>query len=178
MNKFSLKRILYTENKRIDLINEHTLYVSKDTLEVQYLCNNLPIIRQFLLSFNKVYHILDSDFVTEVMRKYKNWYDMDIYVFLSFTLKDNLILNNLNYTLSLNSKGINDKQYIDLFSVTYNLGRENVLKMYKCFVEGANKYNLGIKNVAYIKVHRLTSQTDYVRIVSFDKFINLVRRDK
>lgn len=44
-NIFSIRKILYTKDKKITLIKNHTFKVTKDTIEVQYLCNGLAIVR-------------------------------------------------------------------------------------------------------------------------------------
>ena len=179
-NIFSIRKILYTKDKKITLIKNHTFKVTKNTIEVQYLCNGLTIVRQFMLPFNEIYHLLDTEFVSEVMRKDKNWFVNNIYVFISFTLRDNIIYNNLPYENSnnLDKMNIDDEEYIDLFSVTYKLGRENVLRMYNCFILMNKEYKLNIKKVAYTKIHRLTNSLDNVNLVDSDKFKKLIERMK
>ena len=177
---FSIRKILYTKNRKITLIKNHTFRVTNNTIEVQYLCNGLAIVRQFMIPFNEIYHLLDTEFVSEVMKKDKDWFVNNIYVFISFTLRDNIIYNNLSYEKSnnLDRLNINDEEYEDLFSITYKLGRENVLKMYKCFISMDKDYKLNIGKVAYIKVHRLTNSLDNVNLVDFNKFKKLVERKK
>lgn len=179
-NMFSIRKILYTKDRKIILIKNHTFKVTKNTIEVQYLCNGLAIVRQFMLPFNEIYHLLDTEFVSEVMKKDKNWFVNNIYVFISFTLKDNIIYNNLSYENSnnLDKMDINDEEYIDLFSVTYKLGRNNVLKIYNCFILMDKEYKLNIGKVAYTKIHRLTNSLDNVNLVDFDKFKKLIERMK
>ena len=179
-NMFSIRKILYTKDRKITLIKNHTFKVTKNTVEVQYLCNGLAIVRQFMLPFNEIYHLLDTEFVSEVMRKDKNWFVNNIYVFISFTLRDNIIYNNLFYENSnnLDKMNIDDEEYIDLFSVTYKLGRENVLRMYNYFILMNKEYKLNIKKVAYTKIHRLTNSLDSVNLVDFNKFKKLVERIK
>lgn len=179
-NVFSIRKILYTKNRKIILIKNHTFRVTKNTIEVQYLCNGLAIIRQFMLPFNEIYHLLDTEFVSEVMRKDKDWFVNNIYVFISFTLKDSILYNNLPYEKSnnLDKLNIDDNEYEDLFSITYKLGRENVLRMYKCFISMNKDYKLNIGKVAYTKVHRLTNSLDSVNLVDFNKFKKLVERKK
>ena len=174
-NIFSIRKILYTKDKKITLIKNHTFKVTKNTIEVQYLCNDLAIFRQFMLPFNEIYHLLDTEFVSEVMKKDKDWFVNNIYVFISFTLRDNVIYNNLPYENSnnLDKMDINDEEYKDLFSITYKLGRENVLRMYDCFISMDKEYKLNIKKVAYTKIHRLTNSLDSVNLVDFNKFKNL-----
>ena len=177
-NIFSIRKILYTKDKKINLIKNHIFKVTKNTIEVQYLCNGIAIVRQFMLPFNEIYHLLDTEFVSEIMRKDKNWFVNNIYVFISFTLKDNIIYNNLPYENSnnLDKMDINDEEYKDLFSITYKLGRENVLRMYNCFILMDKEYKLNIKKVAYTKIHRLTNSLDSVNLVDFNKFKKLIER--
>lgn len=177
-NIFSIRKILYTKDRKITLIKNHTFKVTKNTIEVQYLCNGLAIVRQFMLPFNEIYHLLNTEFVSEVMRKDRNWFVNNIYVFISFTLKDNIIYNNLSYKNSnnLDKLNIDDEEYKDLFSITYKLGRENVLRIYNCFVSMNKDYKLNIGKVAYTKVHRLTNSLDSVNLVDFNKFKKLIER--
>lgn len=179
-NIFSIKKILYTKNRKITLIKNHTFKVTKNTIEVQYLCNGLAIVRQFMIPFNEIYHLLNTEFVSEVMKKDKDWFVNNIYVFISFTLKDNILYSNLPYEKSnnLDRLNIDDEEYRDLFSITYKLGRKNVLKMYKCFVSMNKGYKLNIGKVAYTKIHRLTNSLDSVNLVDFNKFKKLVERTK
>ena len=179
-NMFSIRKILYTKGRKTTLIKNHTFKVTKNTIEVQYLCNGLAIVRQFMLPFNEIYHLLDTEFVSEVMRKDKDWFVNNIYVFISFTLKDNIIYNNLPYKNSnnLDKLNIDDEEYKDLFSITYKLGRENVLRMYNYFILMNKEYKLNIKKVAYTKIHRLTNSLDNVNLVDFNKFKKLVERMK
>lgn len=179
-NIFSIKKILYTKNRKITLIKNHTFKVTKNTIEVQYLCNGLAIVRQFMIPFNEIYHLLNTEFVSEIMKKDKNWFVNNIYVFISFTLRDNIIYNNLLYENSnnLDKMDIDDEEYKDLFSITYKLGRENVLRIYNCFVSMNKDYKLNIGKVAYTKVHRLTNSLDSVNLVDFNKFKKLVERMK
>ena len=104
-NIFGVRKILYMEDRKINLVGDHMFRVAKGTIEVQFLCNGYVIVRQFLIPFNNIYHMLDSDFVTEVMKTEKDWYNSNIYVFFSFTLRDNVILNNLPYS-ELNTKNL------------------------------------------------------------------------
>lgn len=179
-NIFSIRKILYTKDRKITLIKDHTFRVTENTVEVQYLCNGLAIVRQFMIPFNEIYHLLDTEFVSEVMKKDKDWFVNNIYVFISFTLRDNIIYNNLPYENSNNLDKINidDEEYKDLFSITYKLGRENVLKMYKCFLSMDKHYKLNINKIAYTKVHRLTNSLDTVNLVDFNKFKKLIERVK
>lgn len=179
-NMFSIRKILYTKDRKITLIKNHTFKVTENTVEVQYLCNGLAIVRQFMLPFNEIYHLLNTEFVSEVMKKDKDWFINNIYVFISFTLRDNIIYNNLPYENSnnLDKMNINDEEYRDLFSVTYKLGRKNVLRMYKCFISMNKDYKLNINKVAYTKIHRLTNSLDSVNLVDFNKFKKLVERIK
>lgn len=133
-----------------------------------------------MIPFNEIYHLLDTEFVSEVMKKDKYWFVNNIYVFISFTLKDNILYNNLPYEKSnnLDKLNIDDEEYRDLFSVTYKLGRENVLRMYKCFISMNKDYKLNIGKVAYTKVHRLTNSLDSVNLVDFNKFKKLTERIK
>ena len=177
--KFSIKKIIYKEKKEIYLINLKTFKVYENTLEVQYLCNGLPIIRQFLLPFDKVKHILDSKFSKEVMEKDRYWYKNNIYVFISFTLKDNILLNKLPFTYSTGQEDVkDDEEYIDLFSITYSLGRKNVIHMYKAFLDLKNKHSINIDKICYSKIHRITNTSDTVNLIDFKKFINLLERGK
>ena len=179
-NMFSIRKILYTKDRKIILIKNHTFRVTKDTIEVQYLYNGLAIVRQFMIPFNEIYHLLDTEFVSEVMRKDKDWFVNNIYVFISFTLKDNILYNNLPYEKSnnLDRLNIDDEEYRDLFSITYKLGRENVLRIYKCFISMNKDYKLNIGKVAYTKVHRLTNSLDSVNLVDFNRFKKLIERKK
>ena len=166
------------EDRKINLIGDHMFRVAKGTIEVQFLCNGYVIVRQFLIPFNNIYHMLDSDFVTEVMKTEKDWYNSNIYVFFSFTLRDNVILNNLPYSELNTKKDIQDKQYIDLYSITYNLGSEYVKTMYNEFLNTIKNYDINIGKIAYVKVHRLTNPLNTVRLVEFDKFKNYLERNK
>ena len=179
-NIFSIRKILYTKDRKITLIKNHTFKVTNNTVEVQYLCNGLAIVRQFMLPFNEIYHLLNTEFVSEVMKKDKDWFVNNIYVFISFTLRDNIIYNNLSYENSnnLDKSNIDDEEYEDLFSITYKLGRENILRMYNCFISLDKEYKLGIKKVAYTKIHRLTNSLDSVNLVDFNKFKKLIERMK
>lgn len=166
------------EDRKINLVGDHMFRVAKGTIEVQFLCNGYVIVRQFLIPFNNIYHMLDSDFVTEVMKTEKDWYNSNIYVFFSFTLRDNVILNNLPYSELNTKKDIQDKQYIDLYSITYNLGSEYVKTMYNEFLNTIKNYDINIGKIAYVKVHRLTNPLNTVRLVEFDKFKNYLERNK
>ena len=179
-NIFSIRKVLYTKDRKITLIKNHTFRVTNNTVEVQYLCNGLAIIRQFMIPFNKIYHLLNTEFVNEVMKKDKDWFVNNIYVFISFTLKDNIIYNNLPYEKSnnLDRLNIDDEEYRDLFSITYKLGRENVLRMYECFILMNKDYKLNIGKVAYTKIHRLTNSLDSVNLIEFSKFKKLIERTK
>ncbi len=179
-NIFSIRKILYTKDRKITLIKDHTFRVTENTVEVQYLCNGLAIVRQFMIPFNEIYYLLGTEFVSEIMEKDKDWFVNNIYVFISFTLRDNIIYNNLPYENSnnLDKMNINDEEYRDLFSITYKLGRENVLRMYNCFVSMDKDYKLNIGKVAYTKIHRLTNLLDTVNLVDFNKFKKLVERVK
>ena len=101
-NIFSIRKILYTKDRKITLIKNHTFRITKNTVEVQYLCNSLAIVRQFMIPFNEIYHLLGTEFVSEIMKKDKNWFESNIYIFVSFTLKDNILYNNLPYENSKN----------------------------------------------------------------------------
>lgn len=177
---FSIRKILYTKDRKITLIKNHTFKVTENTVEVQYLCNGLAIVRQFMLPFNEIYHLLNIEFVSEVMKKDKDWFVNNIYVFISFTLRDNIIYNNLPYESSnnLDKLNIDDEEYKDLFSITYKLGRENVLKMYKCFISMDKDYKLNIGKVAYTKIHRLTNSLDSVNLIEFNRFKKFIERTK
>ena len=166
------------EDRKINLVGDHMFRVAKGTIEVQFLCNGYVIVRQFLIPFNNIYHMLDSDFVTEVMKTEKDWYNSNIYVFFSFTLRDNVILNNLPYSELNTKKDIQDKQYIDLYSITYKLGSEYVKTMYNEFLNTIKNYDINIGKIAYVKVHRLTNPLNTVRLVEFDKFKNYLERNK
>ena len=83
-NIFNIRKILYMDNRYIELTKEDTFKVTKNTIEVQYVCNGYPIVRQFLLPFNEIYNHINSEFSSEVMRKNKNWFTDNIYVFISF----------------------------------------------------------------------------------------------
>ena len=166
------------EDRKINLVGDHMFRVAKGTIEVQFLCNGYVIVRQFLIPFNNIYHMLDSDFVTEVMKTEKDWYNSNIYVFFSFTLRDNVILNNLPYSELNTKKDIQDKQYIDLYSITYNLGSEYVKTIYNEFLNTIKNYDINIGKIAYVKVHRLTNPLNTVRLVEFDKFKNYLERNK
>lgn len=179
-NIFGIRKILYTVPRKLNVGRDTTFNVSKNTIEVQYMCNGYPIIRQFLLPFNEIYHMLGSDFVSDVMKKDKNWFVNNIYVFVSFTIKENILLNNLPYKKSknLDNKDIDDIQYEELFSVTYDLGRANVLEMYKGFIDMIKGYKLKVNKIAYIKIHRLTNSLDNVNLISASKFFKLIERKK
>lgn len=177
-NFYGIRRILYTEDRKITLIKDHTFRVSKGTIEVQLLCNGYAIVRQFLIPFNNIYHLLSSDFVKEVKDKDKDWYINNIYVFFSFTLRDNILLNNLPYKETQNSKDIDDDQYIDLYSITYELGDKNVRQMYNSFLDMIKAYKIKIGKIAYVKVHRLTNPLNTIRLVEFNKFKNYLERNK
>ena len=177
-NIFGVRKILYTADRKINLIGDHMFRVAKGTIEVQFLCNGYAIVRQFLIPFNNIYHMLDSDFVTEVMKTEKDWYGSNIYVFFSFTLRDNVILNNLPYSELNTKKDIQDKQYIDLYSITYNLGSEYVRTMYNEFLNIIKNYDINIGKIAYVKIHRVTNPLNTVRLVEFDKFKNYLERNK
>lgn len=112
------------------------------------------------------------------MKTEKDWYNSNIYVFFSFTLRDNVILNNLPYSELNTKKDIQDKQYIDLYSITYNLGSEYVKTMYNEFLNTIKNYDINIGKIAYVKVHRLTNPLNTVRLVEFDKFKNYLERNK
>lgn len=178
-NMFSIRKILYMDDRYIELTKEDTFKVTKNTIEIQYVCNGYPIVRQFLLPFNEIYNHINSEFSSEVIRKNKNWFTDNIYIFISFTIRDNIILNKLPYEKSKNldnAEEINDKSYINLFSYTYKLGRKNVIDMYKSFYDMAIKYNIKIDNIAYIKVHRLSNPLNNVNIVKSEKFIKMLER--
>jgi len=177
-NIFGVRKILYTADRKINLIGDHMFRVAKGTIEVQFLCNGYAIVRHFLIPFNNIYHMLDSDFVTEVMKTEKDWYGSNIYVFFSFTLRDNVILNNLPYSELNTKKDIQDKQYIDLYSITYNLGSEYVRTMYNEFLNIIKNYDINIGKIAYVKIHRVTNPLNTVRLVEFDKFKNYLERNK
>ena len=170
-NIFTIRKTFYKNKTREDLSKDFFLFISENSMNVDYCCNGLPVVRQFLLPFNKVYHMLDSEFSQEVMRKEENWINEDIYVFLSFTIRDNIIKLNLPYKKSQGSEKVRDDlEYIGLFSITYELGLENVFKMYRCFINIINEYKLNVGKIAYIKVHRLTNSLDNVNLVDYCKF--------
>lgn len=174
----TIRKNYYLSDRVINLSKNSTFKIVEGTIEVQLLINGYPIVRQFLLPFNKVYHLLNTDFTNVVMKKEKDWMN-GIYVFYSFTIRDNILLNSLDYSLSPNFKeGIGDINYEELFSFTYKMGRETVLKMYKGMVDLAKNYKLPIRKVAYSKIHRLTNKYDSVNIVDFSKFVKLVERGK
>lgn len=178
-NMFSIRKILYMDNRIIELTKDDTFRVTKNTIEVQYLCNNCPIVRQFMLPFNEIYNYLDTDFVSDIMKKSKgNWFSDNIFIFISFTIKDNIILNKLPYKISknLDEKYINDLSYINLFSYTYELGRKNVIEMYKSFLDMTKKYNIVVGKIAYTKVHRLNNLLDKVNLIDSNKFIKILER--
>lgn len=178
-NMFSIRKILYMEDRYIELTKEDTFKVTKNTIEVQYVCNSYPIIRQFLLPFNEIYNHINSEFSSEVMKKNKNWFTDNIYIFISFTIRDNIILNKLPYEKSKNldnAEEINDKSYINLFSYTYKLGRKNVIEMYKSFLDMIKKYNIEVGKIAYTKIHRLTNSLDRVNLIDINKFIKILER--
>ena len=178
-NMFSIRKILYMDDRYIELTKEDTFKVTKNTMEVQYVCNGYPIVRQFLLPFNEVYNHINSEFSSEVMRKNKNWFTDNIYIFISFTIRDNIILNKLPYEKSKNldnAEKINDRSYINLFSYTYKLGRKNVIEMYKSFLDMTKKYNIVVGKIAYTKVHRLNNLLDKVNLIDSNKFIKILER--
>jgi hypothetical protein len=167
------------DDRYIELTKEDTFKVTKNTMEVQYVCNGYPIVRQFLLPFNEVYNHINSEFSSEVMRKNKNWFTDNIYIFISFTIRDNIILNKLPYEKSKNldnAEKINDRSYINLFSYTYKLGRKNVIEMYKSFLDMTKKYNIVVGKIAYTKVHRLNNLLDKVNLIDSNKFIKILER--
>ena len=47
-NIFGVRKILYMEDRKINLIGDHMFRVAKGTIEVQFLCNGYAIVRQFL----------------------------------------------------------------------------------------------------------------------------------
>ena len=78
--------------------------------------------------------------------------------------------------LSLKEKYINDLSYINLFSYTYELGRKNVIEMYKSFLDMTKKYNILVGKIAYSKVHRLNNLLDKVNLIDSNKFIKILER--
>ena len=131
MSEFSIRKTLYKYRGHIKIIKDIDLFVTKNTMKVQYEYKGIPIIKQFMIPFNEVYHLINGEFSSEVMRLDKNWFVDNIYIFLSFTLRSNIEKLGLPFKFSKGSKESEyDREYRELYSVTYNLGRENVLKMY------------------------------------------------
>lgn len=177
MNDFSIKSILYKHKGRINIIKDIELFVTKNTMEVEYQYKSVPIIKQFMIPFNKIYHLINVEFSSDVMKIDKDWFVDNIYIFLSFTLRSNIEKLGLPFKFSEGSKESEyDREYRELYSVTYNLGRKNVLKMYKCFIDMVKDNNIDIGRVAYMKVHRISNSLDKINIVDFNKFKNLIKR--
>lgn len=177
MNDFSIKSTLYKYKGRINIIKDIELFVTKNTIEVEYQYKGIPIIKQFMIPFNEIYHLINVEFSSDVMRIDKDWFVNNIYIFLSFTLRSNIEKLGLPFKFSEGSKEFDyDEEYKELYSVTYNLGRANVLKMYKSFYDMVKNNNIKIGKVAYIKIHRLSNSLDKVNIVDFKKFENLIER--
>ena len=148
-------------------------------MKVEYQYKGVPIIKQFMIPFNEVYHIINGEFSSDITKIDKDWYVNNIYIFLSFTLRSNIEKVGLPFKFSNGSEESKyDREYKELYSVTYNLGRENVLKMYKSFVDMVRDNDIKIGKVAYLKVHRLSNSLDRVNIVDFKKFENLIDKFK
>lgn len=177
MGDFIIKSNLYSYRNHINIVKDIKLFITRGTMKVEYQYKGVPIIKQFMIPFNEVYHLINGEFSSDIMKSDKNWYEDNIYIFLSFTLRSNIEKLGLSFKFSKGSKESEyDREYKELYSVTYNLGRENVLKMYKCFVDMARDNNIKIGKVAYLKVHRLSNSLDRVNIVDFKKFENLINK--
>ena len=175
MGDFTIKSTFYNYRNHINIVKDIKLFITKGTMKVEYQYKGVPIIKQFMIPFNEVYHLINGEFSSDIMKSDKNWYEDNIYIFLSFTLRSNIEKIGLPFKFSKGSKESEyDREYRELYSVTYNLGRENVLKMYKCFVDIVRDNDIKIGKVAYLKVHRLSNSLDRVNIVDFKKFENLI----
>ena len=175
MGDFIIKSILYSYRNHINIVKDIKLFITKGTMKVEYKYKGVPIIKQFMIPFNEVYHLINGEFSSDIMKNDKKWFENNIYIFLSFTLRSNIEKLGLPFKFSNGSKESEyDREYRELYSVTYNLGRENVLKMYKCFVDMVRDNDIKIGKVAYLKVHRLSNSLDRVNIVDFKKFENLI----
>lgn len=175
MGYFTIKSTFYNYRNHINIVKDIKLFITKGTMKVEYQYKGVPIIKQFMIPFNEVYHLINGEFSSDIMKSDKNWYKDNIYIFLSFTLRNNIEKMGLPFKFSKDSKESEyDREYKELYSVTYNLGRENVLKMYKCFVDMVRDNNIKVGKIAYLKVHRLSNSLDRVNIVDFKKFENLI----
>ena len=177
MSEFSIRKTLYKYRGHIKIIKDIDLFVTKNTMKVQYEYKGIPIIKQFMIPFNEVYHLINGEFSSEVMRLDKNWFVDNIYIFLSFTLRSNIEKLRLPFKYSEGSKESGyDKEYRELYSVTYDLGRDNVLKLYKGFIDMIEENNLEVGKIAYVKVHRISNGLDKVNLVDFNKFKKLLHK--
>lgn len=172
----TIRKNYYLSDRVINLSKNSTFKVVEGTIEVQLLVNGYPIVRQFLVPFDKVYHLLNTEFTSVVMKKEKDWMN-GVYIFYSFTIRDNILLNSLDYSISPNFKeGVGDINYEELFSFRYNLGRDMVLKMYRGLNDLIKNYKIPVRKIAYSKIHRLTNKYDSVNIVDYSKFRKLLER--
>lgn len=175
MGDFTIKSTLYSYRDHINIVKDIKLFITRGTMKVEYQYKGVPIIKQFMIPFNEIYHLINGEFSSDIMKVDKDWYINNIYIFLSFTLRSNIEKLELPFKFSKGSKESEyDREYKELYSVTYNLGRENVLKMYKCFVDMVRYNDIKVVKVAYLKVHRLSNSLDRVNIVDFKKFENLI----
>lgn len=173
-NIFYMRKYLYKITEKVDINSNYTLIVSNNTLRVDLLCNGLKILSQFLVPYKEIKHFLDKDFVKDIENKCNRRDLEELFIFTSFTIADNILKLNLPYkkTNFLN----NNLPFDELYSITLNIGRYNVLEMYRGFYDMIKKYNIPIKKIGYIKIHRLTNPNNSVNIVDIGKFINLLER--
>lgn len=177
MEKIQIKKTLYKNKKYINLLDIPFL-VSEDALRVDLIQNKKELVSFFLFPLEKINHLLDISYTKKVEKELgKDWKDKNVFVFISFTFSDNIISNNLDFKFSNNpEKIITDYGYNKLFSITYPIGWNNVIKMYKALNDISKKNNIELGYIIYTKVHRRTSNSDELRLIKADKFINKLER--
>ena len=81
MGDFIIKSVLYNYRNHINIVKDIKLFITRNTLIVEYQYKGIPIIKQFMIPFNEVYHLINGEFSSEVMRLDKNWFVDNIYIY-------------------------------------------------------------------------------------------------
>ena len=172
-----LRKIFYLKDRYVNLNGNTPFKVVKGTLSIELVENNDTIVYFYLLPYSKVYHLLNKEYQRKVIEKFgKGWEDRNIYIFISFTSRKNVIKYNLPFELTNVVNNKRDSLFEDLFSLTYKIGMKNTLKIYKEFYKMSEENNIEIDNIMYMKIHRMTNSRDTVNIISADKFKKRFRK--
>ena len=81
MGDFIIKSNLYSYRNHINIIKDIKLFITRGTMKVEYQYKGVPIIKQFMIPFNEVYHLINGEFSSDIMKSDKNWYEDNIYIF-------------------------------------------------------------------------------------------------